>query len=486
MSTFDSVRVLKQSLAHESNMLGFQKAFSKAVEILRGIPGSTDVMCVELARAYPVAEQCFLQLSERHGRGADVRQYAAWNAILSTSHVVFSQGAMWSGGSTSSLLAGADQTIVVGCSDTRIHSGIFGIESENFYRLPGGRSAKSFFRDSSGQLVFCLESPLGAWIAGRVEAGASHMFFLGHTGCAACRIETREHPEDARHDEGALHGFCQQVEMARATESFFRVQGRDVAVLSVLYDVVSGEVFLGLEAHLGDADLVAQGFTEKVLQRLRNDETVLSTSLLLQMDWLRAVVERLMAHYRQVSFPSESDVRACLRELLEDERIRHETKGVIGKLLPTFSGKTEIVGAIRHILLANVAGAICRTTENSGHALRNKASLMRVGTGHGFPLAARALALSEFDSQSIGLLADVVREGRMNGSLSEFDRQLAEVVFPLGIENGGTLAHCPVGLILGNRWGGTNWLPLSLPRRSIWPTQLEDAGKGGNFSLTPI
>lgn len=460
----------------------FREIFSKAVSIFRNVPGATDGLSENLLRAYPIAERCFLQLCERrnafHG-DERVRQYAALNVVLACFHAVLSIQTEQK--DTFLPLEIYERIALVGCSDTRIHGSLFGIEPENLYRLPGGRDAEAFLRDESGGMVFCPESSLGTWILEHIDSGVQMISFVGHTGCAACRMETMDNPDCARQDEGAFYGFCQQVEMAQALERFLEGCGSSVPVVPILYDVSSGNVFLGLDACLDDRDLKRQGFSEENLTRFSAQRApILSTSSLLQCSWLAAEVGRLQQRYQSASFPTGIDVRSCLTELLDGSTIRRETKRAISGAFPRFAGNTEVMNVLRYVLLASIASRMCRTVENSGHALRNKASLIRVGSDHGFPLVARALALSDFNSQHVGLLAEVVRGGRINGSLGEFDRRLFEEIFP----QVGDYANLPVTVVMEDGWSIEGLPPLSFPRNGVCPIHL--TGTGDRLLLTPM
>lgn len=468
----------------------FDRAYRLAVEDYRQLPGSTEVSCEHLMRAYPIAERCFLGLCERYGAhfgSGLIVHYAAWNAILVCFHTVLSAEVMENAGSFPEI---SKRIRIIGCSDSRLYPGLFGIESEQFYRLPGGRDVVSFSRDPSGRMVFHPESPLGAWVLQCVESGTWVVCLLGHTGCAACRIETKDRPEDARHDEGAFYGFLQQVEMAEAVETFLRERGMvSTLVVPLLYEVELGELFIGLDDFLQDLKLQKDGITSSVLRCLSR-EGIVSTGVLLQdRSWWMGV-SSLASRYCSATFPKETDVRACLDRLLDNEKICRGVRRTLLRALPKFSENVDGIEALRYIVLANMASMICRTPGNGGHSRRNMVSLIRIGIEHGFPPVARALALSEPGCNGeVKVLASVVRGGRGNGSLGVFDRKLSEFIFPPDLFSPGNryaalgdFEQCPVPVIIAN---GISASHISFGETE-WPILLEGSGNGSNFSLSPI
>lgn len=442
-------------------------------------------------QAYPIAERCFLGLCERYGAhfgGGLIVHYAAWNAILACFHAVLSAEVMENAGSFPEI---SKRIRIIGCSDSRLYPGLFGIESEQFYRLPGGRDAAAFSRDPSGRMVFHSGSPLGAWVLQCAESGTRVVCLLGHTGCAACRIETKDRPKDARYDEGALYGFLQQVEMAEAVETFLRERGvASALVVPLLYEVESGELFIGLDDFLQDPKLQKDGIISSVLRYLSR-KGIVSTGVLLQdRSWWMGV-SSLASRYCSATFPKETDVRACLDRLLDNEKICRGVRRTLLRALPKFSGNADGIEALRYIVLANMASMICRTPGNGGHSRRNMVSLIRIGIEHGFPPVARALALSEPGRNGeVKVLASVVRGGRGNGSLGVFDRKLSEFIFPsdlFSLENRyvalGGFEQCPVPVVIAS---GIAVDGISFGKAE-WPVLLEIERLGSsNFSLIPI
>lgn len=102
----------------------FDRAYRLAVEDYRQLPGSTEVSCEHLMRAYPIAERCFLGLCERYGAhfgSGLIVHYAAWNAILVCFHTVLSAEVMENAGSFPEI---SKRIRIIGCSDSRLYPGL--------------------------------------------------------------------------------------------------------------------------------------------------------------------------------------------------------------------------------------------------------------------------------------------------------------------------------------------------------------------------
>lgn len=222
------------------------------------------------------------------------------------------------------------------CLDGRVLSKLFAGLHGNALRMPAGDSSE-FRPCRQGTNLFLSE--------GQITKVINEVFkhqdklcevFDSHVGCAARKLAAEEKKGSTIPDKGLSEDVKRKKDMAAALQKYVehKYSGtKKVIVLQTSFDPHSGYMYMGLERKecLDDSRVISEGYTEKVLTALVQENKIISTKELAE----KVFTDLFLKNYFTINYETDY-VKSSLN-------FWNNIKGMSDKALPAIKEKLASV-----------------------------------------------------------------------------------------------------------------------------------------------
>lgn len=329
------------------------------------------------------------------------------------------------------------------CVDGRVLAKLVAGLHGNALRLPAGDSKEFVPRRLDGHLAL----PDGSMVADIIRDAyvkTDDLFEVldSHVGCAARGLEEADRTGAERADKGLYEDVLRKKEMKRALVDFVeRVYGdtKSMHVIQTSFDPHSGYCFIGLDQCLEDERIKKDGFTEKHLEALVREGTILSTHHLVEEE----NIPEIHKAFTDYSFDLDYERHYRMSTLRFWEAIEAMSPLVIGtiehKLVPIYQRyeKAEYRAERRQTALFLLANAFTAYLNNQKHGYlygEHDESIIAVTLSEKGPFfLARSFSVDPTNpalSGSIKFTADLIRANRKADRMSFPEHEYARTLYP--------------------------------------------------------